>query len=157
MATRKHVHQIQLAVAPEEVFAILITPSEIRDWWFASRAIVMAREGGTWAVAWGKKEDDPDYITTATIRVFEPPRRLLLADFKYYAKLGQPPFEVDLKADFTVTPVVDGSILQVTQDGFPEDAVADSFYAACDKGWQDTFQSIIRFFADRDARFTSGA
>ena len=83
MATRKHVHQIQLSVAPEEVFAILITPSAIRDWWFASRAIVMAREGGTWAVAWGKFEDDPDYITTATIQAFDPPRRMLLTDFKY--------------------------------------------------------------------------
>jgi uncharacterized protein YndB with AHSA1/START domain len=157
MATRKHVHEIQLPVAPEEVFAILVTPSAIRDWWFASRAIVMAREGGTWAVAWGKLEDEPDYITTATIQAFDPPRRMLLTDFKYYAKLGQPPFEANLTAEFTIAPAPGGSILKVTQDGFPMEAIADNFYASCEKGWNDTFESIKRFFADRDARMTSGA
>jgi hypothetical protein len=64
---------------------------------------------------------------------------------------------VDLTAEFTVTPTEGGSLLQVTQNGFPSDPIADNFYASCDKGWRDTFQSINRFFADRDARITSGA
>jgi uncharacterized protein YndB with AHSA1/START domain len=148
MATRNHVHQIELPVAPEEVFAILHTPSAIRDWWFASRAIVMAQEGGTWAAAWGENEDDPDYITTATIKVFDPPRRLLLADFKYYAKSGSLPFDAALSAEFTVEPAPNGSVLKINQDGFPADSVADEFYAACEKGWRDTFESIRRYLDD---------
>jgi uncharacterized protein YndB with AHSA1/START domain len=148
MATRKHVHQIELPVAPPEVFDILITPSAIRDWWFASRAIVMARQGGAWAAAWGDAEDDPDFITTATIEVFDPPRRLVLADFKYYAKSGPLPFEADLKADFTVEALPEGSVLKIEQDGFPVVSEADEFYAACEKGWRDTFDSIKRYFSE---------
>jgi uncharacterized protein YndB with AHSA1/START domain len=148
MSTRKHVHQIELAVAPEGVFAILHTPSAIRNWWFANRAIVMAQEGGTWAAAWGENEDDPDYITTATIKVFDPPSRLVLSDFKYYSKEEPLPFDANFETEFTVIPAADGSILQVSQDGFPEDAVADKFYAACEKGWRDTFESIRRYFDD---------
>jgi uncharacterized protein YndB with AHSA1/START domain len=148
MSTRKHVHQIELAVAPEEVFAILHTPSAIRNWWFANRAIVMAQEGGTWAAAWGENEDDPDYITTATIKVFDPPNRLVLSDFKYYSKEEPLPFAANFETEFTVIPASEGSILQVSQDGFPKDAVADKFYAACEKGWRDTFESIRRYFDD---------
>jgi uncharacterized protein YndB with AHSA1/START domain len=147
MSSRKHAHQIELAVAPEEAFAILHTPSAIRNWWFADRAIVLARESGSWAAAWGE-EDDPSYVTTATIKIFEPPRRLVLSDFKYYAKEGPLPFEANLTTEFTVIPAGEGSILQVTQDGFPASAAADSFYAACEKGWRDTFESIRRYFSE---------
>ncbi len=149
MPTRKHVHQIELAVAPEVVFTILVRPSAIRNWWFANRAIVLAREDGTWAAAWGEAEDDPDYITTATIKVFDPPSRLVLSDFKYYAKDEPLPFEADFETEFIVIPAGEGSILQVSQDGFPADAVADKFYAACEKGWHDTFESIRRYFAEK--------
>jgi uncharacterized protein YndB with AHSA1/START domain len=152
MATRKHVHQIELPVPPEEVFAILHTPSAIREWWFANRAIVMAQEGGTWAAAWGENEDDPDYITAATIKVFDPPQRLVLSDFKYYAKSGALPFEAALTAEFTVEPVANGSVLKIDQDGFPTDSVADEFYAACEKGWHDTFESIRRYLTERELR-----
>jgi uncharacterized protein YndB with AHSA1/START domain len=147
METRKHLHQIELPVAPEEVFAILVRPSAIRDWWFANRVIVMAQEGGTWAAAWGENEDDPDYITTATLKVFDPPRRLAFADQKYRAKSGPLPFQADLITAFTVLPTANGSILKVEQDGFPADSVADEFYAACEKGWRDTFESIRRYFS----------
>ncbi len=145
METRKHSHQIGLDVSPAEVFTLLITPSAIRGWWGASRAIVVARPGGVWAAAWGADEDIPDYVTVLKINAFEPPRRLFLTNTKYFAKNGSPPFQADLTTEFTIEPTDGGSILQVVQDGFPADAVADEFYAACEKGWRDTFDSIKRF------------
>jgi hypothetical protein len=62
----------------------------------------------------------------------------------------------NLTTEFTVIPAGEGSILQVTQDGFPAGSVADSFYAACEKGWGDTFESIKRYFAE-SRRGGSGA
>ncbi len=145
METRKHIYRIELAAAPEEVFKLLITPSAIRSWWGASRAIVAPRAGGVWAAAWGDDEDIPDYVTVYKIKAIEPPRRLFLADTKYFAKSGPPPFHANLTTEFTVEPTADGSILQVTQDGFPADAFADEFYTACEKGWCDTFNSVKRY------------
>jgi hypothetical protein len=40
---------------------LLVTPSAIRAWWGAARAIVLAQENGAWAAAWGADEDRPDY------------------------------------------------------------------------------------------------
>lgn len=145
METRKHTHQIELAALPTEIFKLLITPSAICGWWGASRAIVVARTGGVWAAAWGNDEDIPDYVTVFKIKAFEPSHRLFLTNTKYFAKSGPPPFRADLTTEFIVEPVDGGSILQVIQDGFPADAVADEFYAACEKGWCDTFASIQRY------------
>lgn len=148
MPTRKHTHQIELAAPPERVFALLHTPSAIRGWWQVSRAIVLAEPGGVWAATWGDKEDDPDYISIARLRVFDPPRRLVLADTQYRAKSGPLPFTADFETEFTVEPTATGSILRVVQDGFPVEAIADAFYAACEKGWHDTFEGIRRFLAE---------
>ncbi len=79
MATRRHIHEEVFPASPERVFALLHTPSAIRGWWGVARAIVVAEEGGVWAAAWGEAEGDPDYNSAATIRVFDPPRRMVLA------------------------------------------------------------------------------
>jgi uncharacterized protein YndB with AHSA1/START domain len=151
-ATRKHSRQIELPAPTDEVFALLHTPSAIRNWWFANRAIVIAQEGGVWAAVWGEHEDDPDYITVARIETFDPPRRMVLTDQKYYSKSGPLPFKADFRIEFEVLPTKDGSILRVIQDGFPTSSIADEFYNACEKGWYDTFESIRRYLAERTAK-----
>jgi len=145
---RKHVHQIELSASPEEVFRLLITPSAIRSWWGASRAIVLPKVGGVWAAAWGN-EDIPDYVSVFKIAAIERPRRLFLTDSKYFAKTGPPPFKAEMTTEFTVEPSANGAILRVAQEGFPEDPVADEFYSACEKGWRDTFAGIEKYLASR--------
>lgn len=146
--TRKHVHEIELPAQPEHVFALLHTPSAIRQWWGAARAVVLAQEGGTWMAAWGESEDDPDYITAATIHLFEPPRRLVLTDYKYFAKRGPLPFHADFTTEFTIEAKPGGSLLRVSQDGFPCDPIADAFYAGCEIGWRNTFENLKRFLIE---------
>jgi uncharacterized protein YndB with AHSA1/START domain len=151
MTTRKHVHEETFPVAPEQLFALLHTPSAIRRWWGAERAVVIPESGGVWAAAWGESEDDPEYITAATIRAFDPPRRMVLSDYRYRAKTGPLPFDADFVTEFEVVRLPQGSLLRVTQDGFPAGADADAFYAACQRGWQDTFAGIRGFLAGSGA------
>src|SRR5687767_7777978 len=119
METRTHVHEEVFAAAPERVFALLHTPSAIREWWGVARAVVLPQAGGVWAAAWGETEDDPDYITAATIRDFEPPRRMVLTDYRYQAKSGPLPFGAEFVTEFLVQPHPEGTVLRVTQAGFP--------------------------------------
>ncbi len=147
MLTRKHIHEEAFPVSAERLFALLHTPSAIRGWWGVNRAIVIPERGGIWVAAWGSEEDTPDYITTATIKEFDPPRRLVLGDYRYFAKTGPLPFQADFLTEFTVEARHQGALLRVIQDGFPADSVADAFYAGCQKGWFDTFQGIRRFLA----------
>jgi uncharacterized protein YndB with AHSA1/START domain len=145
--TRKHIYQIEVPVSPESAFAILHTPTAICEWWNASRAIVIAETNGVWVAAWGP-EDDPDYVSAATIAGFDPPRRLKLVDFKYHARSGALPFSAsDLTTEFTVAPSAGGSLLRVVQDGFPTDKVADEFYKGCEIGWHTTLENIRQYFS----------
>jgi uncharacterized protein YndB with AHSA1/START domain len=146
MQTRKHVHEEQFPATPERVFALLHTPSAIRHWWGAARAVVLAQPGGVWVAAWGQDEDDPEYITAATIRDFEPPRRLVLTAYRYHARSGPLPFAAEaFVTEFAVTPHAAGAVLRVTQDGFPVAPEADAFYAGCQTGWRETFAGIRRY------------
>lgn len=145
MATRQLAHEIEVPVPPERVFALLHTPSAIRGWWGAARAVVIPRQGGLWAATWGADEDDPEYISVARLAVFEPPRRLVLKYEAYHARSGALPFDADFVTEFTVAATPAGTVLRVVQDGFPLDAVADGFYVACAQGWRDTFEGIRHY------------
>ena len=150
METRSHIHEESFDVPPERMFELLVTPSAIRGWWGASRVIVVPRVDGVWAAAWGD-EDDPDYISTATLVGFDPPRRLVMKYGKYHAKSGPLPFEFaeDALTTFTVEPSGEGCMLRVEQSGFPADPIADQFYAACETGWKNTFEGIRKYVAEK--------
>ena len=150
MATRSITRDILLPAPPERVFELLITPSAIRHWWQANRAIVMPVSGGIWAAAWGEDEDDPDYIVSATLRVFDPPMRLVLADYRYYAKTGPMPFEADFTTEFKIESHGEQTKLIVTQDGFPAAAEADEYYRGCEQGWEATLQGILDYVISND-------
>jgi uncharacterized protein YndB with AHSA1/START domain len=145
--TRRHVHEELFPVSPGRLFALLYTPSAIRAWWGAERVIVLPAPGGFWAATWGGTEDDPEYTTAATIGAFEPPRRLVLTDYRYRARSGPLPFDAAFVTEFLVSPHPDGAVLRVTQGGFPAEAVADDFLAACATGWRETFAGIRRHLA----------
>ena len=149
MNTRKHVHEEVFSVPPEQLFALLHTPGAIRRWWSAARAIVMPEPGGLWCAAWGESEDDPDYITAATLEVFDPPHRMVMTEQRYFAKTGPLPFEADFTTEYLVTPHPEGAALRVTQEGFPAGSEGDEFLLACEKGWTDTFAGIRNYLNDQ--------
>lgn len=68
MQTRTHVHEEVFASSADRVFALLHTPSAIRQWWGAASAIVVPERGGLWAAAWGLNEDAPEFVTYAWTR-----------------------------------------------------------------------------------------
>ncbi len=145
-AFRCHEHKIELAAPPERVFALLHTPSDICRWWGAARVIVIPKQGGMWSAAWGDNEDNPEYVTAATMRVFDPPRRIVFSNYQYESSHAPLPFEADFITEFMVRPTdANGSILSVRQDGFPAGPEADDFYAGCEMGWHDTFDSIQKY------------
>jgi hypothetical protein len=114
-----------------------------------ARAIVLPQPGGVWAAAWGESEDDPDFITIATIQEFDPPRRMVWTDFRNRAKSGPLPFEANFITELVVSSETNGAALSVTQDGFPLTSAADDFYTGCETGWRNTFDSIRRYLIEQ--------
>jgi uncharacterized protein YndB with AHSA1/START domain len=154
MATRRHVQEEFFQVPSNKMFEALVTPSAIRSWWGATKAIVLPQIGGTWVASWGEDENDPDYISSFKILEYEPPHRITLGEGKYFARDGQPPFEMDkMTTEFIVDDRGDGMCaLRITQDGFPSEKVADDFYEACVVGWNNTFEGIRKYFFDNPTK-----
>lgn len=149
MSVRAIQHEELFDTDAESLFAILCTPSAIRQWWGASQAIIIPSVNGKWVATWGENEDAPDYITAATISVYEPPNKLVLTDYQYVSKDGDLPFEAEFTTSFVVSPDPQGARLVVTQNGFPTAQEADGFYAGCQQGWADTFRGIRQFLEAR--------
>ena len=147
MKTRKHVHEETFPAAPAQLFALLHTPSAIRQWWRAARVVVLPEAGGGGGAAGGGAEGQPADVAGGPRGEFDPPRRMVLTNYRYGAKSGPLPFDLDFVIEFAVAPDSLGSLLRVTQDGFPIGPEADEFYAGCEKGWRDTFAGIRRFLA----------
>ena len=146
---RSITREVPLPVGVNAAFALLHTPSAIRAWWSAARAVVAPRRGGMWVAAWGADEDAPDYITIARIVVWDPPRTLRLGHFEYYRRDGEElPFVAALETEFSVSPHDSGSLLRVYQVGFPDEPIADAFFAACQAGWAATFEGIQRYIVN---------
>lgn len=148
--TRSHQISRQFDHPPSEVFAALITPSQLRGWWSVSRAIVIPQAGGIWCATWGDDEDTPDYISSATIKVFEPDRKLVLSDYQYVSPEGGLPFEADFKTTFEIQSHNDGSEMTITQTGFPADPSADDYYAGCETGWKQSLDALEQFLNASD-------
>lgn len=144
-ATRKHVHEEMFDAASEAVFEALHTPSAICAWWGAARAIVMPERGGIWAATWGEDEDDPEYVTVATMRIFDPPDRIVMDDYRYRARSGGLPFQADFVVEFIVETRGAASLLRVVHDGFPAGPEGDGFLRACETGWTNTFAGLRRY------------
>lgn len=149
METRTHTQQEVFTTSAEALFALLHTPSAIRQWWGASTAIVQPEPGGVWAATWGEDEDEPDYVTSATLEVFDPPSRMVLSEYRYSALEGPLPFDADFVTEFIVEPHPDGAVLRVSQSGFPCTPEGDEFYAACEQGWRETFAGIRRYLVEQ--------
>lgn len=147
METRHNIYEEPFSVSAERMFEVLITPSAIRAWWGASRAIVMPKKDGSWIATWGEDENDSDYTSSFKIKEFEPPRRLLLGDGKYTAQSGQP-MEMNMTTEFIVEPMAGGCTLRMVHDGLPADEAAEEFYEACVAGWTNTFEGIRKYFYD---------
>ncbi len=144
MSKRTLVHEAVISSPPELLFQALHTPRAIRAWWGATAAIVLARPGGYCVISWGE-ENDPSYLSAGRITEFNPPHRMVLSEYLYYAKDGNMPADADFVISFEVSPHGDGAVLKIVQDGFPEGS--DEFYDQCVQGWADTCNGIKHFLA----------
>lgn len=140
------IESVEVSCSPEKLFQTLHTPTEICMWWNARTAIVVPQPNGIWIAAWGKNEDFPEYVTMARLLAFEPPKRLVLGDFEYWASARPLPFAKDIRTIFQIEPSGEHAQLTVTQSGFPETPEGDEFYRGCCQGWKTTLQAIKDYF-----------
>ena len=138
------------ACTPRDLFDALHTPSALRSWWNADRVIIIPRKNGIFAAAWGEDEDDPEYMSSGIYKVYEPPYKSVMEDFRYYAKSDPVDFEDMMSIAYEITPSTAGAHLLLTHAGFPDESYADAYFDACVEGWAASLKSLRSYVEDPD-------
>lgn len=68
--------QVRIRASAERVWAALVEPEQIKQWWDASETVIEPRKGGAWAVAWGGAGQGYRSVASGVIRSLKPPQRL---------------------------------------------------------------------------------
>ncbi|MCY3628415.1 MAG: SRPBCC domain-containing protein [Bacteroidota bacterium] len=133
------------ACTPQELFDALHTPSALRSWWNANRVIIIPRTNGMYSAAWGEDEDDPEYVSSGIYRVYDPPYKSVIEDFRYYAKSDPADFEGLMSITYEITARNSEAHLQLTHTGIPEGDEADAYFEACTIGWVETLKNLKKY------------
>lgn len=139
MSTRSQWHEIELPVSPAALFNLLLSPKAIRGRWNNTAAVVTEVDG-TWVIAWGARESDPDYVSGARIKSFQAPKLVKLAFDYARARSGMLPFGNMMTAELAITQKGQGSLLRVTHAGLPADN--DDYFNAVADGWRAALQGL---------------
>ena len=139
MSTRSQWHEIELPVPPAALFNLLLSPKAIRGKWNNTAAVVTEMDGG-WVIAWGARENDPDFVSGARIKSFQAPQRVVLTFDYSKGRAGLLPFASGMTAEFTIQPKGAGSLLRITHSGLPTGD--DDYFNACADGWRAALQGL---------------
>jgi hypothetical protein len=139
MSTRSQWHEIELPVSPAALFNLLLSPKAIRGRWNNTAAVVTEVDG-SWVIAWGARESDPDYVSGARIKSFQAPKLVKLAFDYARARSGMLPFGNMMTAELAITQKGQGSLLRVTHAGLPADN--DDYFNTVADGWRAALQGL---------------
>jgi uncharacterized protein YndB with AHSA1/START domain len=139
MSTRSQWHEIELPVPALTVFNLLLSPKAIRGRWNNTSAVVTELDG-VWVIAWGQRENDPDYVSGARIKSFQAPKRVTMTYEYARSREGMLPFAAGMTAEFTIKETSSGALVRVTQAGLP--AGEEAYFQSCADGWRAALQGL---------------
>ena len=140
--SRSIIKTIHINASKNEVFDSLITPNAIKKWWGAESVILIPKVGGPYTISWGKNIDRPSYVTYSVISTYEDNEKLVLEYRDYISLSGNLPFEANFIVSFNLKQVGKATKLEVRQDGFPNEQIANEYFNGCSNGWDQVLLNI---------------
>lgn len=144
MEKRRHELEEPFGIKPEQMFDILTTPSAIRSWWGATTVVIDPRQGGSWVTATSDGESNAEYVNSFEILEFEPPKRMLLGNGKYFTGNNWP-IRTNITTELIVEEQPAGCMFRIVIELVPDDPLLGDFFDACVAGWQNSFEGIRNY------------
>jgi len=124
---------IEIKTTPANVIRAFTDINMLRDWWSVERALIETRSGGVYTLAWNISDKGFGYISSGTIKRYQPENLLEIENFVYLnperSILG--PMTLTVKT----TEKEGGTELYLCQDGYQEGTDWDWYYEAVKKAW----------------------
>ena len=110
--------KIKAKTSPQKVIRAFLDDKMLKEWWGVERSLIDRRVGGAYALAWDIDEGGMKYVSTGTIRLYNPKGLLVIEKFVYlnYEKPILGPMSLTIKAERQN----DLTNIYICQDGYKE-------------------------------------
>ena len=127
----------------EAVIEAFLDGEQLKKWWGVERALLERRNGGIYAVAWQISANGFGYVSTGTVKEYDPAGLLILDNFMYLNP-GRPflgPMRLTVRAEAGHS----GTTCYLCQEGYGEGPDWDWYYDAVKEAWPVVMQALKKF------------
>ncbi len=137
-------HRVLIRAAPEAVYDALATGEGI-DGWFTAGSEIDGHAGGSYTLRWRDwGVDRIDAEERGPVREADLPRRW---SFEWNAHLGS-----RTTVTFDITPRDDGTVVEVTETGYPDTPEGRMQFVDCATGWGEAL-TLLKMWLEHGVRY----
>lgn len=134
---------IEINVKPERALDAFTEFNLLKDWWGVEQALIEKRDGGVYTVAWGITDAGFKYISSGTIDSYKPGNNLEIVNL-VYLNAEKPPLG-PMSLCVRVKPSANGTLLDLTQDGYQSGETWDWYYEAVKTAWPAVLVELKKY------------
>lgn len=133
----------------EKVISAFTEFEMLKDWWKVERSLVEKRQGGTYILLWGIKENGIEYVSSGIIDEYNPKAILKVNNFAYICPnrpvLGNMTLEISVKERN------DKSKVHLKQIGYQDGKHWDWYYNAVSKVWPEMLNVLKKYLENQNS------
>ncbi|HKZ53215.1 MAG TPA: SRPBCC domain-containing protein [Candidatus Acidoferrales bacterium] len=143
LKARKVSRSVQVQVGAERALQAFLESGQVQEWWGASQALIEARKGGVWTLAWTGPGQGYNYVVSGVVKSLLPGRRARIEPLVYFnperAPLGP------MRLTILVREKDGRTRVSVRQEGFREGPDWDWYFEAVAGSWKEALGNLKRF------------
>ena len=140
--------QVRIQASAEKVWAALVEPEQIKQWWGTRHGLVEPHKGGSWALAWGEEGQGYRFVLCGVIRGIQPMKRLRIEPLVYFN--AEHPVPGPMRLSFSLTPKEGLTRLVIRLDPRGDERGWAEYREGASKGWQEALANLKRFLEKAD-------
>ncbi len=137
--------QARIRAAAARVWATLLEPEHVKQWWGAREALIEPRKGGAWAVAWGGGQGYRS-VACGVIRSIAPGKRLRIEPLVFFSADSQLPGP--MRMSFSVAEKGGWTRVIVRQEPTGDAPQWESYAQEAVAAWRQTLENLKRLLEE---------
>ena len=134
---------LEINVASNKIIQAFLQPEMLSEWWGVERSLIERRNGGIYTLAWQVSEKGFGYVTSGTIKNYEPDRLLEIENMIYLNP--EKPIFGPMKLSVKAIKKDDRMLAYICQDGYQKGEDWDWYYNAVSDAWPKTAQTLKNY------------
>lgn len=133
----------EIRTSPAMVISAFTEAKMLHDWWGVERTLIEKRMGGIYTLAWNISEKGLGFISTGTIKEYNPEGVLIIENFVYLNP--EKPFLGPMRLTIKSKRKGDVTELFLCQDGYRNSPEWDWYYEAVKHAWPKVVQTLKEY------------